>query len=68
MGTWERLNDEIVQDSSLGVGVKTLTERMPVPGGWIYRAMTATTGNEGGKSVSVALTFVPSDKDKIPPR
>lgn len=35
--------------------IDSLTTRMKVPGGWIYRSLTSTSSHDAG----VALVFVP---------
>jgi hypothetical protein len=66
---WERLNDDSVQGPTLApVQIKSVTERMAVPGGFLYRTivgtaegMTAPLGQQStGRTVSVSMVFVPT--------
>ena len=55
LSSWELVNRP---NPKVKYGVsERFTERMRVPGGWIYQTTIITVGPEGG--VAMAMTFVP---------
>lgn len=57
-GEWETIQYRI------GNNVDTMSERLAVPGGWIYRTIVTVSGGLGGPSVSVVKLFIPDEKEQ----
>ena len=57
---WQRVDEEVGIDGNVG----TVTERFPVPGGWLYRSRTDTWALVNGikvptGAITVSHGFVP---------
>ena len=62
--SWELVTN---QNPKLRYGVsERFTERMRVPGGWIYQTTIVTVGPEGRLPVAMAMTFVPDSAADAP--
>ena len=62
--SWELVDR---QNPKLKYGVsERFTERMHVPGGWIYQTTTITVGPQGLLPVAMAMTFVPDSAAEAP--
>ena len=59
MAKWERLNSE---NHKLDRPA-TVTDRMKVPGGWLYRTLVKALKSQNGYGREVAMCFVPDPKD-----
>ena len=64
LSSWELVNRP---NPKVKYGVsERFTERMRVPGGWIYQTTIITVGPEGRLPVAMAMTFVPDSAADAP--
>ena len=63
LSSWELVNNQHPK-LSFNTARGRITERMRVPGGWIYQTTIVTVGVAGG--VAMAMTFVPDSAADAP--
>ena len=64
LSSWELVDNQNPPKLSFTTSRGRITERMRVPGGWIYQTTIVTVGVAGG--VAMAMTFVPDSAADAP--